>query len=150
MKLLVLITLFLWSLKILCQNRAIGMIYAPTDNGIGLRYDKQINEMDVYGSACWGSYWFRNGERIHNHVKFSAGVVKYVTNRKEKVINLFSLGVSYHTYGEMSAEYVPVPDHLFFPVSLDIGVGYTINHFNIGWCYDPFKKEVVVNSGYYF
>jgi hypothetical protein len=142
--------LFLCSVIILGQNRTIGIIYAPTDNGIGFRYDKQLDKLGVYGSACWGSYWFRNGERIYNHLKLSAGVVKYVTSSKKKVINLFSLGLSYHTYGAMSTEYVPTPDHLFFPVSLDIGVGYIINHFNIGWCYDPFKKEVVVNSGYFF
>jgi hypothetical protein len=150
MKLLIMIVLFISSLIISGQNRIICLIYAPTDNGIGFRFDRQISEMGVYGSACWGSYWFRNGERINNHLKLSAGVVKYVTSSKKRIINLFSLGLSYHTYGAMSNEYVPTPDHLFFPVSLDLGVGYIINHFNIGWCYDPLKKEVAVNTGYYF
>lgn len=132
------------------QNRTISVLYAPTDKGTGIRYDRIHDEKGIYGAVCWGSYWFNNGERINNHLKFSAGVVKYVPAMKGKIINLFSIGISYHTYGAVSKEYIPTPDHLFFPLSAEMGVGLIINHFNIGWCYDPLKKEVVVNSGYYF
>ena len=132
------------------QNSTVCLLYSPTDKGIGFRYDKQINNVGIYGSACRGSYWVSDGVRINNHVKLSTGFVKYVPNMIEKVINVFSLGVSFHSYGTVKGEYIPTPDHLFFPVSVEAGVGFLINHFNIGWCYDPLKKEVVVNSGYYF
>ena len=142
-----LIIIFLLPLILFGQN-TIGLLYAPTDNGVGLRYDKQITNIGIYTAICRGNYWFKNGDYINNHVKFSVGVVKYVPNKK--IINLFSLGLNYNTYERMREGYIPVPDHLFYPISLELGVGLIINHFNIGWCYDPFKKEVVVNSGYYF
>ena len=150
MKLLLIIILFIQSLILAGQNTTLCLTYAPTDRGTGFRYDKQITDIGIYGSASRGSYRFNDGQRINNHIKLSSGVVKYFQNKSKNTCNLFSLGLSYHSYGKIKDESIPIHDHVFFPVSLDVGVGFIINHFNIGWCYDPIKKEVIVNSGFYF
>ena len=82
MKLLLINVLLFITLIISGQNTTIGFLYAPTDQGIGFRYDKQMTDIGIYGAAHWGSYWFKNGARINNHIKLSAGIVKYVPNMK--------------------------------------------------------------------
>jgi len=149
-KLLLTSVFLLTTILVSGQNSAVGLVFAPTDKAVGLRFDAEKNNIGFYSSACWGNYTLNYGTRINDHVKLSAGVVKYLPNRMRKFTNMFSLGLSYHTYGKTVGEYMQVPANAFRKVSVDVGVGFKVNRFNIGWCYDPFKKEVVVNSGFFF
>jgi hypothetical protein len=132
------------------QDSTVGMVFAPTDRAVGLRYDRQIKSFGAYGSASWGNYSFPDGMLIKHHVKLSTGIVKYMPNRNKRMTTLFSLGLSAHSYGEMTGELIEVPDHMFDRISFEAGVGFMIDRFNIGWCYDPLRKEVAVNVGIHF
>ena len=147
----------LYPLVLFGQSTTISLLFAPADMGGGLRYDKQINDIGIYGAACMENKVHNketdpitNISGIKNHLKLSAGLVKYVPDRKRSVINFFSLGLCYHSYGMFRKELYAASDKIIFPLSPEFGVGIIISHFSIGWCYDPVKKDVVVNSGFYF
>jgi hypothetical protein len=148
---MILLAFFLTSTgKLHGQNSSVGVVFAPTDRGLGFRYDRQLSSTGFYGSASWGNYRFLNGAILKDHVRMAAGVAKYVKNKKLNINHLFSLGISLHSYGAMKSENFQVEQKALRRVSAEAGVGFIYNHFNIGWCYDPLKKEVVVNCGYYF
>ena len=130
---------------------AIGITYQPIDNGFGIRYDRRISDIGFYVSASYGNYYMTGGRTIKNHVKTSLAMTKYfdyTENRKFKT--LFSLAMSYHSYGEKKELYMDLPMQVLFPISVDIGGGVRINRFNSGFCYDFIKSEAVVNFGFCF
>lgn len=144
-KLLLLFLLF--PLILNAQKNTLYLTFAPTDLGIGMRYDRQISDMGLYGSASWGNYYI-DKQRINNHVKLVLGAVKYCESKYYDFTTvLYSAGISYHYYGN---ELEGLNGKVFAPVSIDLGTGIRIKRFNAGFCFDFFKGEGVINFGYSF
>jgi hypothetical protein len=132
------------------QN-AIGIIYQPIDNGFGVRYDRRVSDIGFYVSSSYGNYYMTGGRAIKDHIKTSLAMTKYFDYTHNRTFKtLFSLAMSYHSYGEKKELYMDLPMQVLFPISVDIGGGVRINRFNSGFCYDFIKSEAVVNFGFCF
>lgn len=133
------------------HKNAISLVFQPTDFGVGLRYDYQINEYGLYGSASWGNYRFENNGRLYNHVKTSLGIVRYVPFfRDPTMMNFFSAALNCQHYGQENATCPSLSRRTLFPLSIDIGTGMKINRINVGFCFDFVKQEGLLNFGMNF
>lgn len=148
MKKLMLLFLVCISLSLSGQRNTISLTFAPTDAGVGFRYDRQLSDYGIYISVSKGNY--RLGyEWIDNHTKIGLGTVIYIQSPyNDNIINLFSIGLSYHQYGERNI--LTIPNKVFYPISLDLGAGIRMEKTNVGFSIDPIKWEGTVNIGYSF
>jgi len=140
------------NIPVYTQKHAISFVFQPTDLGIGLRYDNKItSNFGLYSSVSWGNYRLENRARLNNHFKFSMGVTKYIPNLEDTEIkNIFSVALTYHSYGEMNGSIPWIPEKTFFPISLDLGAGIIIKRISTGILADFFKREGSVYVGRYF
>jgi hypothetical protein len=97
MKPIILTFLFAIIFASLHAQNTISITYYPTDNGIGARYDRQINNYGGYLAASKGNYQISETKKIDNHVKLVAGILRYI--ERDGISGTYvSLGVSYHQY----------------------------------------------------
>lgn len=146
MKKLILFCLLITVVYRLQAQNTISIIHHPTDMGFGLRYDKQIKNYGFYISASRGVYKLSDKLKS-NHLKLVAGVVKYFPDAYYTDVNsLYSIGISYNRYGNS----MNLPDKVFRPLSIDLGVGVRIKKITTGFCFDFLKGEGSVNFGINF
>jgi hypothetical protein len=143
-----LIFIFLLISGSLQAQNTISVVYHPTDMGLGLRYDRQIQSSGLYIAMSKGNYRISESEKINNHIKAVVGYVKYMESQYDDFTKVyFSGGVSYHHYGERT---IDLPDKVYYPVSIDLGCGVKFKRTMIGFCFDFIKWEGGVNFGINF
>ena len=126
------------------QN-TLSVLYHPTDKGIGLRYDRQIQNSGLYIAMSKGNYQVSESERIDNHVKTAIGYVRYMKSYYDDFTHTyFSAGVSYHYY---SNRLIDMPQKVYYPLSIDLGCGVKFKHTMIGFVFDFLKWEGGINFG---
>lgn len=142
---LILILLFM-PMALFGQKNTISLVYQPVDAGIGVRYDRQIKTFGVYTSISHGEYWLSEYEKVKNHVKFViGGEIFRESSYLDNVTHYFSIGLSYHKYGEKT---VSLPGRVYYPYSIDLGTGVQMGRFSIGFGADFLKREGTVNIGF--
>lgn len=109
--------------------------FAPEDNGLGIRID--IN--GGYMSMSYGNYHLPYGGYIKDHARVSMG----------GIYKWFSLGMSYHHYGEVLTNQ-QLTNMALKPVSVEAGARIFINRFAACIRYDVLKHEGIVDFGWRF
>lgn len=147
MKKLILISLLIIMFGNLQAQNTLSVFYHPTDKGIGLRYDRQIQNSGLYIAMSQGNYLISESERINNHIKIVAGYVKYLDSKYYDSPFYISGGISYHHY---SNRIIDLPDKVYYPLSIDLGCGVKFEHTMVGFIFDFVKQEGGVNFGINF
>ncbi|MBN1226119.1 MAG: hypothetical protein JXA79_03955 [Deltaproteobacteria bacterium] len=114
------------------QGNRFAALYTPSDNGMGVRYERVTKKgQGYYFTALYGNY---EGPEyyIRDHWRCSAGMSKLNQNG-----NYMTAGLSVHKYGDHKG----ITNQAFSPVSLELGCGTEISIFNIGMIFDPLKWE---------
>jgi hypothetical protein len=132
MKLLVFI-LLLFPASLFAQN-TLYLSFQPCDLGAGLRYDRQIKNIDLYTSLTKGNYRIADNF-IKDHYKASAGVV----------IRNISFGLSYHKYGEIQGTFNRMTKY-----SCEFGGKTTFDKWSVALRFDPIKFEGTAEIGIKF
>jgi hypothetical protein len=133
------------------QKNALYFSFQPNDKGIGLRYERLFHNMGPYTSLTWGNYRYVDGSSIKDHLRVTAGVVKYIQSKSNQYFyNSFAAGFSYSKFGTITKRYIDIPDRALKELSFDIGTGVRIRHFNLIILYDFFKNESAINIGINF
>jgi hypothetical protein len=151
--------LLIIALNINAQKNALYVTFQPIDLGIGIRYDRHINhDMGLYSSLSWGNYksmqlqdFSNQSFYIKNHYKVAFGMMLYLENKILLYENniYFSLGVSYHIYGEHEGVMCN-ENTVFLPLSYEVGVGTKFKRMNISVRYDMIKHESSFDIGFNF
>jgi len=128
--------LFLFVPFMLSAQSTIFAVYQPTDRGLGLRYDYQGEGLGVYTSLTKGSYQF-NDSYVKNHRKIAIG----------GIYKAFSLGLSYHKYGEIMGNF---RDRGLKPYSFEIGGKVKADRLCVGIRFDFLKGEGSADVGFNF
>lgn len=134
MKRLLTVLLFFVPLLLSAQNTLFA-VYQPTDRGFGLRYDYQ-KEIGAYTSVTKGDYQFIDSY-VKNHRKVSIG----------GLYKAFSLGLSYHKYGDIKGDF---RDKGLKPFSFEAGCKAKVNKLCVGIGFDPLKGEGSADVGINF
>ena len=130
----------------LSAQNTISFVFQPTDLGLGIRYDRQINPInDLYFSISYGNYKLGNESSVKDHIKISSGLTFKINET-----SYLSIAPSYHFYGKQTEIFTPLPEAVIFPYSIDFGCGVYLNKFRIGFCFDFFKWESSINLGIWF
>jgi len=134
------VLLFLASLQATGQRNTLWLTHNPTDMALGLRYDRQISDLGLYIGGSYGNYRIDAFQRIDDHVKLSAGAIRYVPGTMNRTTLLYSIGLSYHHYGN-TQYFDDLNRKVLFPLSVDLGAGARIKWFNAGFTMDFIKRE---------
>lgn len=153
MRFSLIILALLMSISVYGQN-IVSFTYERSDNGLGLRYDRQFKQQHIQGiyvGAGYGMY-YRPTINAYEHVKVQAGYVRYLRNYAEPYWQVgFSAGLNGHWYNEIDYGFPSVEDRAVFPVSGDLGVMFILNtRLVIGWTWDIVKSDAVFGLGYRF
>lgn len=149
MKKILFIILFLISLSALGQRNTLYVTLQPTDMGLGLRYDRQINDIGFYTSGSWGNYELLGKSLlsygyIRNHVKIAFGGMIYLSP-----YTFITLGTSWHHYGKR--QYCEIFNgRVFDPVSFEAGAGVRLGWFSSAFRFDYLKNEGCFEFGVNF
>jgi len=127
MKRLCLIIAIFLSFAFCNAQNIVSVLHSPTDMGIGLRYDRQIQDYGFYMTGSHGEYRFE--DRV-NHNRVSLGVSNYKT---EYATAVFSAGIVFNQYERAVSN--------TRPVSFEFGGGGVINKVFIGFLFDPLNWE---------
>jgi hypothetical protein len=152
-----LILTLLMSISMYGQNIVSGT-YERSDNGFGLRYDRQFRMHDDHGMYIGGGYgvYLKPTMNAFEHVKVQAGYVRYFRNYAEPDWKVgFSAGINGHYYHEIDRGFQGITngkdERALFPVSADLGVVFIIcKRLSIGWTWDIIKSDCVFGAGYRF
>jgi len=127
--------------------------YQFVDMGVGLRYDyRRTKNTGIYLSGSYGNFNFTGDAYIHDHIRFVAGPIVYMTGDiRDHISAALSAGISYNHYGSY---YFPSSDYnhiVLNPISMELGITmYEPEGFNVGIRIDPIKWESVVDFGWRF
>jgi hypothetical protein len=150
---LILLMTLLMSISAFGQN-VFGPTYERSDNGFGLRYDRQFRLHDKHGIYVAGGYGFylRPTTNAYEHYKAQIGYVRYFQNAAEPYWQTgFSAGINGHYYHEIEKGNFSVEKRATFPVSLDLGILFIINQrLVIDWTWDIVKSDCVFGFRYRF
>ena len=130
-----LITLFV-ATTILATGQDYTVAYfsiSPEDLGVGMRIDRP----NTYMSMTYGNYSLPYGGYIHDHARVSIG----------GLYKWFSLGLSYHHYGEVYTEQ-QLTNMALKPVSVEMGARIFIGRFSSCIRYDILKHEGILDFGW--
>jgi len=148
MKKLILISLLIALLGSLQAQNTLSVLSYPSDRGLGLRYDRQIQNSGLYIAMSKGNYRVNEIERINNHIKTAIGYVRYMKSYYDDFTRTyFSAGMSYHYYSNRIADLL---NRVYYPVSFDLGCGAKFKNTMIGFCFDFIKREGGINFGVNF
>lgn len=139
MKKIYLLLLLIIPLSIYSQT--IYVSFAPTDLGIGARYDiLDKNEIGLYTGLAKGIYQDPEG-KIH-HYKTEFGIKAYPEKERKTFI---TAGISLNHYNKVNKEaYHP---YTFKPISISLGAGANIDRFSCAFRFDPVKWESTIDVG---
>ena len=144
-----LLALLLWliigSFGSLSAQNTIYLTAQPTDMGLGVRYDRQIGDLGLYGSLAKGHYKLEDGSYIDDHYKVSLGGLAYIPEH----FGFVSFGISYHHYGSYYF-YEPRSGNVMTPISCEGGVGTWFGKVSVAFRMDIIKWESMVELGIKF
>lgn len=150
MKKLLFILLLFVSVPLIGQNTTY-IVFQPVDLGVGLRYDRTINNHNaIYSSISYGNYSLPN-RYIDNHIKVSLGAYKYISkDNRNGSVPYVGGGINLNQYGETNM-CRKCHKLVFFPVSIEFNVGLiTSSRISVSIRYDPIKNESSIDFGTYF
>ena len=148
MKKLILIYLLIALFGSLQAQNTLSVLSYPSDRGLGLRYDRQIQSSGLYIAMSKGNYRISESERIDNHIKTAIGYVRYMESYYDDFTHTyFSAGVSYHYYSNRISGLL---NRVYYPVSFDLGCGAKFEHTMVGFVFDFIKHEGGINFGVNF
>lgn len=125
-----------------------SVVYHPTDMGIGLRYDRQIENYGVFSYISKGDYHINEYMEIDNHFKIVIGGLHYLKNVYNGHTKTYvSLGLSYHYYSDI---YEGLVKTVYYPISFEAGAGAKFKKTMIGFFFDFVKQEGGINIGINF
>jgi hypothetical protein len=140
--------LFLLPSVLSAQTNTISIVLQPVDLGIGLRYDKKIDNLGLYVSASYGNYSIDENTGIRNHIKSVIGALKYLPGKfNGHPLGYLSAGVSYSYYGNIQGYF---SERTLQPVSMEFGCGVRFKKAMTGFSYDPIKNESTLAFGINF
>jgi len=151
----ILATVFILLLTLpLSGQNIISGLYARGDNGLGLRYDRQIKIYNKYGfyvGATKGMYAHRYYGNT-SHEKIMAGFSRYAINYAEPDwLVCFTIGANYNRYKQITKGLYPVSKQGLWHWSGDLGVLFIIDkRLTIGWTWDVIKSDTEFAAGYRF
>jgi len=128
--------IFLFIPSVLTAQNTIYFVMQPADFGLGVRYDKEWKGKGFYTSISKGNYSLPEAS-VKNHRKGSFGLI----------YQSFSLGISYHKYGETKGD---INERSFDKVSGEFGFRTSANKFSCAIRYDPIKFEGSWDIGFNF
>ena len=134
-KALTIAILFAASIIALGQNPTVYLSFAPQDNGVGVRIDKDGG----YMSMSYGNYKLPYGGYIKDHLKLSMGFL----------YKNFTLGLTYHEWGEMN-ETIQLVKRNLRHLSFEAGGIVELDRFVAGFRYDVLRNEGTVDFGIKF
>ena len=144
-KALTIAILFAASIIALGQNPTVYLSFAPQDNGVGVRIDKDGG----YMSMSYGNYKLPYGGYIKDHLKLSMGFL----------YKNFTLGLTYHEWGEMNETIqleegleisIPLVKRNLRHLSFEAGGIVELDRFVAGFRYDVLRNEGTVDFGIKF
>jgi hypothetical protein len=143
-----LIFLFLFIPIVLQAQNTISVTFQPTDLGLGLRYDRMISHIGLYGLVSYGNYSPLRAMLKREHIKTSLGLTHYIAPRLiGHPLPFVSMAGSYHYYGAKVAEF---GEKAVTHISLDLGAGVRFKRIMTGFTIDPLKWEGAFNFGINF
>jgi hypothetical protein len=155
--LIFLILYFVFSFSIDAQvtktfNNSISLIVSPAEeSGIGLKYSFHKKNFGSYLAISRGSYKLPDTGYLEDHIKLSGGYSRLVTlSRMSGTFNLYSIGLSYHLYGQTFYKTMQMSKSELFPVSFEIGAGAGIGRLSGMFRFDPLKWECSIDFGISF
>ena len=145
MKKLLLITwLMIGSMGSLLAQPTAYVSFSPADLGLGMRVDMPFNHFGAYIVATEGNYKFAEDWYVKNHIKLAVGGILY-----NKSDSFYSMGLSYHTYGEVKSPY-EMPRKALMPISFEVGTGIYLGRLCTAIRVDPLKWDVMLDVGIRF
>ena len=133
------------------QKNTVYASYKFNDDGLGLCYERIFRPFGLYVGCSYGNYYLIGGSKVTDHIEGKFGVTKHITLIPNvNFSNIFSIGISYSTFGKISPMYMKIPDKILSKPSLDIGAGAKINRISTLLFYDCFKNELCINVGFNF
>jgi len=117
---------------------------SPSDLGIGVRIDNFSGRYGTYLAVSDGHYKFAEDWYIRDHMKLAIGGVYYTRTQ-----SFFSLGASYHAYGEVKSPCV-MPRRALMPISFEVGTGVYFNRLCTAIRVDFLKWDVALDFGIKF
>ena len=144
MKKLLLIWLIIGSMGSLLAQPAIYGSISPSDLGVGVRIDNFSGRYGTYLAVSDGHYKFAEDWYIRDHMKLAIGGVYYTRTQ-----SFFSLGASYHAYGEVKSPCV-MPRRALMPISFEVGTGVYFNRLCTAIRVDFLKWDVALDFGIKF
>jgi len=140
------IVLLMYCTRMFAQDYkgSISGVYAPQDNGLGLRVGYSFDAIGIYSALSIGNYkgveFYHRPFYIKDHIRISAGVLYFSGSA------YLSAGLAVHSFGETGNTDFLNP-RAFEPISAEFGVGCCINRFISGFRFDPFKWTGRVEVG---
>lgn len=134
------------------ETNAIYLVLQPTDQGVGIRYDRKIKPIyGVYGALTFGAYENEFKQISEHHYKFVSGVLLYANNRNKNFNPYFGIGCSYNIYEGLYDNSPNLPETELNKISFEFSVNAKIqNKLNMGIRVDPKQKECSLDAGLSF
>ena len=143
MKTLTFLYLFTFSTctaQLIMPVRSVGITVLP-DYGLGVIYTQYFNHIGIYTSYAHTILDF--SKRYDSSQKISFGCQYLFFNKMSNYPLILSLGTSYNTY--QGARTVYRNPYTLQPFDVQAGFGMMLNGFNVGFRYDVFKNEAMVD-----
>ena len=148
MKKIVFILLFF---PLLCEaQNTIYLTLQPIDLGVGVRYDRKVNDYGIYTSVAYGNYYVFPEVTIKNHVRVVVGALYYT---KTDGISRFyyGAGVVYSRFDKPSFTIYDLSPKVYMPLTFEVCVNTLIKRkWAVGLRYDFIKNESAIDFGIYF
>ena len=135
MRKLIIVAFFIATTFVATGQNVAYVSFSPEDLGIGMRIDVD----HAYVSMTYGNYNLPYGGYIHDHAKIAIG----------GMYKWFSLGMSYHHYGEVLTDQQLTKMSLK-PVSVELGGRVFVGRFVACIRYDILRYEGTVDFGFLF
>lgn len=105
----------------------------------------------IYAAYAHGNYRY-SSVSIDDHDRYEFGVswAVWPPYIDEKIYTHFTLGIVYHTFGEVRADPFDFNKYALEPLSATFGIMNTFGHMTFRLRYDPFKGESCIDLGCLF
>jgi hypothetical protein len=122
--------------------------FYPQDLGLGIRYDRKINNFGIYNSIAYG----RGNEFFKGRIKYNCGGLIYTKRNVDNDIQFYyGAGLSVSKYFKDERVIQDLPNAATRPISFELtGSTFIKSKFAIGVRYDVLKKEGTMDFGICF
>jgi hypothetical protein len=143
MKKLLLVCLLIAFIAPLKAQNTLYLSFQPTDLGLGIRYDRKLDNSGIYTAVTYGNYKFFGGY-IKDHVKLSIGGIAYLEN------SFVTFGIAYNRYGRRVCPEGMDCATVFQVFSPEVGVGSVFKNVTVAMRMDILKWESSIDVGFNF